>query len=242
LAGERIDPAGLNLEERVVDIWRCAAVVKGGRRFSFSALAVVGNGHGVVGMGYAKAREVPQAIEKAVKDAKKNLVRVPTHGTTIPHEIRGRYGASKVVMLPALPGTGLIAGAATRAVLECLGVRDILTKSVGGSNNGKNLVKAAFNGLQQLRTREDVAALRGIEVEEDTQLKANITAMAQARRRDDFRPERSERGGGGGGGDRRRGRGRGRPDENAQSAAVAAPSPEQSASPDTVPPGEPKKE
>jgi len=151
-----------NLEERVVDIWRCAAVVKGGRRFSFSALVVVGNGTGIVGWGYGKAREVPFAIEKAVKDGRKHLVRFDLDHDTIPHEARGRFGAARVVVVPARPGTGIIAGSAVRAVCECLGVKDILTKSYGGTNNSKNVVKATFNALHQLRTREQVEALRGV--------------------------------------------------------------------------------
>jgi small subunit ribosomal protein S5 len=178
VAEERIEPAGLNLEERVIDIWRCATVVKGGKRFSFAVMSVVGNGAGIVGVGYGKAREVPNAIEKGVKDAKKHLIRIPTFGSTIPHEVRGSYGASQVVLIPALPGTGVIAGSAVRAVLECIGVRDILTKSVGGSNNGKNLVKATVNGLLKLRTREAVAALRGVEIAPDAQLAASLAAPA----------------------------------------------------------------
>ena len=175
---ERIDPAGLTLEERVIDIWRCATVVKGGKRFSFAVMSVVGNGAGILGVGYGKAREVPSAIEKAVKDAKKNLLRVVTFGSTIPHETRGTYGASQVIFIPALPGTGVIAGAPVRAVLECIGVRDVLTKSVGGSNNAKNLVKAAVNGLQRLRNRDATAALRGIQLAPDAQLEASLRAPA----------------------------------------------------------------
>ena len=239
MANERIDPAGLNLEERVIDIWRCATVVKGGKRFSFAVMSVVGNGAGVVGAGYGKAREVPNAIEKAVKDAKKHLVRVATFGSTIPHEVRGKYGASKVVLLPALPGTGVIAGSAVRAVLECIGVRDVLTKSFGGSNNGKNLVKAALDGLLQLRSRESVASLRGIEIAPDATLSASLSAPAPRPR---F--ERESRGGGGrgpGGGGRGgpgRGRGRGPSAERSEPAAEAAPSapaavaPEAPAAPD----------
>jgi len=202
VAYERIEPAGLNLEERVIDIWRCATVVKGGKRFSFAVMSVVGNGAGVMGIGYGKAREVPNAIEKAVKDAKKHLVRVPTFGTTIPHEVRGRYGASQVVMIPALPGTCVIAGSAVRAVLECIGVHDVLTKSVGGSNNSKNLVRAALHGLQALRSRDTVAALRGKEIAPDVQLAANLNVQPQRVRFD--RPERGPQRGEGG---RRRGRG-----------------------------------
>ncbi len=158
-----LDEAG-NLEERVVDIWRCAAVVKGGRRFSFSALVVLGNGMGVVGWGYGKAREVPFAIEKAVKDARKHLIRFELDHDTIPHEIRGRFGAARVILAPARSGTGIIAGNAVRAVCECVGVKDILTKSYGGTNNSKNVVKAVFDGLSQLRSKDQVAALRGVTI------------------------------------------------------------------------------
>jgi len=146
-----------------VNIWRCATVVKGGRRFSFGALVVVGTGAGVVGWGYGKAKEVPMAIEKAVRQARKQLVRVPLDGDTIPHEMIGRAGAAKVVLLPASSGTGVIAGAAVRAVADCAGIRDILSKSLG-SNNSKNLVKATFNGLQSLRTKAYVEKLRGVKL------------------------------------------------------------------------------
>lgn len=206
MSNERIDAVGLNLEERVIDIWRCATVVKGGKRFSFAVMSVVGNGAGVMGVGYGKAREVPNAIEKSVKDAKKNLLRVSTFGSTIPHEVRGIYGASTVVMIPALPGTGVIAGSAVRSVLECIGVHDVLTKSVGGSNNKKNLVKAAIAGLQQLSNREERAALRGIEIAPDTILAASLH---QAPRKPKF--EREERGGRGGPGRGGPGGGRGGP-------------------------------
>ncbi len=158
-----VDPAGVELEERVVDIWRCAATVKGGRRFSFSSMVVVGSGSGLVGWGYGKAREVPGAIEKAVKDARKRLISVDLLGETIPHQVRGCFGAAEVILLPAAPGTGIIAGAAVRAVCECLGVRDVLTKSFA-SNNKKNLVKATFDGLMQLRSRERIARLRGVKL------------------------------------------------------------------------------
>ena len=235
MAYERIEPDGLNLEERVIDIWRCATVVKGGKRFSFAVMSVVGNGAGVMGIGYGKAREVPNAIEKAVKDAKKHLVRVPTFGTTIPHEVRGRYGASQVVMIPALPGTGVIAGSAVRAVLECIGVRDVLTKSVGGSNNSKNLVRAALKGLQSLRSRDLVAQLRGKEIPPDAQLAANLNVAPQRPRFD-----RAERGGPQRGeGGRRRGRGGEDRDAGASAArgAVGA-----AAAPATAAAAEPAKE
>lgn len=158
-----VDPSGLELEERVVDIWRCAATVKGGRRFSFSSMVVLGSGNGTVGWGYGKAREVPLAIEKANKDALKRLIGVDMVGDTIPHPVRGRFGAAHVIMIPAAPGTGIIAGAAVRAVCECLGVHDLLTKSFG-SNNKKNLVKATFDGLMQLRSRERISRLRGVKI------------------------------------------------------------------------------
>ena len=151
------------LIDRVVKIKRCAAVVKGGRRFSFSALVVVGDKNGRVGWGYGKATEVPVAVEKAVKNADRNMTDVPLEGRTIPHQVVGRYGAAKVLLLPASPGTGIIAGETVRAVVDSLGVADILTKS-RGSNNPINLVKATFDGLKRLRTRETVSRLRGVEL------------------------------------------------------------------------------
>ena len=152
------------IEERVVKIRRCAAVVKGGRRFSFNALVVVGDKHGRVAWGYGKANEVPPAVEKATKDAHETLKRqkkVQMRGETIPHRIVGRFGGSRVVMVPAGPGTGVKAGPGVRDVLECAGVHNILTK-VHGSANPMNLVKATIAGLMTLRTREEVAALRGV--------------------------------------------------------------------------------
>ena len=142
-------------------IRRCAAVVKGGRRFSFNALVVIGNGRGQVAWGYGKANEVPPAVEKGVKDAHKQIKRVQLKGGTIPHRVLGRFGALRVVMLPARPGTGVIAGGAVRAVVQAAGVTDILTKCYG-STNKLNLVKAAVNALEQLRTKEEVARLRGV--------------------------------------------------------------------------------
>jgi small subunit ribosomal protein S5 len=147
--------------ESVVSIRRCAAVVKGGRRFSFNALVVIGNGRGQVAWGYGKANEVPPAVEKGVKDAQKQIKRVHLQGGTIPHRVIGRYGASRVVMLPASPGTGVIAGGAVRAVVQAAGITDILTKSYG-STNKLNLVKAAINALTQLRTKDEIARLRGV--------------------------------------------------------------------------------
>ena len=149
------------LVEKVVKIRRCAAVVKGGRRFSFSALVVVGDGQGKVGWGYGKANEVPPAVEKAIKDGARNMHEVPMTGTSIPHVIQGHYGAASVVLVPASPGTGVIAGAAVRAVCEACGIRDILTKSFG-SSNPINLVKATLNALQALRTSNEVERLRGV--------------------------------------------------------------------------------
>jgi small subunit ribosomal protein S5 len=156
-----VDGEGLELQERVVKVNRSAKVVKGGRRFGFSALVVVGNGQGVLGLGFGKAAEVPVAVEKAVSDAKKRLVRVSLRGTTVPHASVTSYRASTVKLLPAAPGTGIIAGSAVRAVLESAGVRDVLSKAIG-STNGVNLAKAAFEGLISMRTRKAVAERRGV--------------------------------------------------------------------------------
>jgi small subunit ribosomal protein S5 len=158
---EYVDPEGLVIEDTVVKINRCATVVKGGRRFSFSALVIVGNGSGIVGWGFGKANEVPPSVEKGVKDARKRLIRVPLVGTTIPHDVVGVYGASRVLLKPAAPGTGVIASAPVRAVCDKAGIRDILTKSFG-SNNPVNVVKACFDGLHQLRSKKDVEELRGV--------------------------------------------------------------------------------
>lgn len=162
---EQVSPKGLDLQERVIEINRVAKVVKGGRRFSFTALVAVGDEDSVVGIGYGKAREVPLAIQKAVEDARKNLIRVPKYGQTITHRVIGRYGAGHVVLRPASPGTGVIAGGGVRAVLELGGVRDILTKSIG-TQNPINLVKATMDGIHTLRRPEEVAELRGISVAE----------------------------------------------------------------------------
>lgn len=151
------------LEDAVVKIYRCATVVKGGRRFSFSALVVVGDRNGRVGVGYGKANEVPSAVEKANKAARRNLIDVKLAGTTIPHRVTAKFGASKVLLLPAGEGTGVIAGASVRAVMELGGVKDVLTKAYG-STSPKNLVRAAFLGLQSLRSREDVAKLREVAI------------------------------------------------------------------------------
>jgi len=160
-----ITAQGLDLQERVVAINRVAKVVKGGRRFSFTALVVVGDENRIVGVGYGKANEVPLAIQKAVERAKKSLFRVPMHGTTITHQVIGRYGSGQVLLKPASEGTGVIAGGAVRAVLELAGIRDVLSKSLG-TQNPINLVKATVEGLRSLKRPEEVAVLRGKTVAE----------------------------------------------------------------------------
>jgi small subunit ribosomal protein S5 len=160
---DTVDPRGLDLQERVVEINRVAKVVKGGRRFSFTALVVVGDEQEIVGVGYGKAREVPLAIQKGMENARKNLYRVPKYGQTITHRVIGRFGAGQVMLRPASPGTGVIAGGGVRAVLELAGIRDVLAKSLG-TQNPINLVKATMDGLYRLQRPEEVAERRGLTV------------------------------------------------------------------------------
>ena len=159
--GNRHESSRGELIDKVVKIKRCAAVVKGGRRFSFAAMVVVGNGKGKVGWGYGKANEVPPSVEKAVKEGSRSMREISVDGGTIPHKVEGRYGAARVILVPASPGTGVIAGSAVRAVCEAAGIHNILTKSFG-SNNPTNLVKATLAALGQLRTRHDIERLRGV--------------------------------------------------------------------------------
>ena len=158
---KRVEQDDRALEDTVVKVYRSAKVVKGGRRFGFEALVVVGDRAGTVGVGYGKANEVPAAVEKGIKDAKKSLDRIPLVGTTIPHQVVGRFGATKIVLVPASPGTGVIAGASARAVLEYAGVKDVLSKTYG-STSAKNMVQATMTALKGLRTRETIEQMRGV--------------------------------------------------------------------------------
>ena len=161
----RIDGSVLDLKEKLVAINRVSKTVKGGRIFKFAALMVVGDGKGTVGFGIGKSGEVPDAIRKGIEDAKKNLIRVPLKGSTIPHEVLGSYGAARVLLKPAAPGTGVIAGGPVRSVVEAVGIKDIRTKALR-SNNPCNVVRATLEGLKNLRTAEEVAAIRGKSVKE----------------------------------------------------------------------------
>ncbi len=161
----QIDATQLDIKEQVVDIRRVTKVVKGGRNFRFAAIVVVGDENGHVGVGSGKAMEIPDAIRKGIEDAKKNMIQVPILGTSIPHEVKGHFGAGKVLIMPAVEGTGIIAGGPVRAVLELAGLKDVRAKSLG-SNNSRNMVNATMEGLRQLKRAEDVARLRGKSVEE----------------------------------------------------------------------------
>ena len=161
---EKVKPGGLELKDSLVGVQRVTKVTKGGRNFGFSAIVVVGDEHGVVGQGLGKSKDVASAIAKAVEDAKKNLVRIPLNKSTIPHEQKGKYGGARVLLMPAAPGTGVIAGGAIRSVLESVGIHDVLSKNQG-SSNPHNVVKATFDALLQMRSAETVAKQRGISLD-----------------------------------------------------------------------------
>jgi small subunit ribosomal protein S5 len=221
------------IESTTVAVQRTASTVKGGRRFSFGALVVVGDRRGKVGYGYGKSNEVPSAIEKAQKYARKAMVPIPMIGTTLPHEVEGTYRASRVRLIPASPGTGVVAGQSVRAVLEMAGITDCLTKCFG-STNSVNTIKACFAGLGRLRTSQQVAELRGITLPQtaiETKLekgKQFVTSTPRPRKPEPPRPERGGRGGRGGGGGGGRGRGGPRKDNQSRppEAPKAGPAPE----------------
>ena len=172
---DRIDPSQLDIKDTVVSINRVTKVVKGGKNLSFSALVVVGDGHGVVGFGVGKAKEVPSAIKKGIEAAKKMLIKVPLEGTTVPHPVLGRFGAGQVLLKPAPEGTGIIAGAGVRAVVESCGISNVLTKSIG-SANPHNVVRATFQALSELRDPRAVRRMRGKEEEEPRQTRRTVVA------------------------------------------------------------------
>jgi len=234
------------LESTTVNLWRNAKVVKGGRRFSLSALVVVGDRQGSVGLGYGKATGAPMAIEKATKAARKELTKFTLKDGTLPHVVTGKFCATKVRLIPAAPGTGVIAGATVRAVLEMAGVQDCLTK-VYGSTNQKNLSKAVMNGLLTLRSRESVAELRGVEIE-STVVEEKIAQGKRFMPKGDASGEKAkapvnqvgQQRGGGGRGRNNRGRGRGRgPEEQQQTPATAAPATPAAPAAEATPPPAP---
>jgi len=227
-------------EEKVIGVTRTAAVVKGGRRFSFTAVVVMGDMKGVIGLGQGKAREVPNSIEKAVRDARKNLLRFPLRGDTIPHAVWGRFGASRVYLRPAAPGTGIKAGATVRSVAEAIGIRNILTKAYG-SRNPMNLVKAVFDGLANLRSKEEIFTLRGLPVLADRD-RPKLEVIVEQRRDRERKggPRGDKRDGRGGGGGQRGGRGRGGKTEGEAKAEGEAPKAAGDAKPEGDKPAEPK--